>query len=369
MDELWRALRSVHVKTNPDASRRRTDRNYAKDLQILQAEDRWRAFYRAIDALERGCGYRPFPELEALCKRAIPCDERQFLQILADEPAMMDIVMILRCADSRTMLRWIETEMISNVNVLFECLREIFRSGPLPEEAQNAAAKGLLQLCALSPERFQYMLQTGPLFRDEWVGTVRAVLPHLTEAGWSGLSGCISFEGMNGRHFRFWSECALNQDWSAVGRRAEPLLQAWYKDLERAAAEGRVWESLYNEASNLLIGALLSRMDTPGDCERAMEGIIVRTEEAMFQWYERSLQQSGTLLAGLSQLEHLRFVRLNLGEDAPPSAALCRRALKLISRWRHLWFSPSDKGICEGIGRLEEWLGRTASGGKRTGHV
>ena len=77
----------------------------------------------------------------------------------------------------------------------------------------------------------------------------------------------------------------------------------------------------------------------------------------MFRWYQCSLQQSSALFAGLSQLEHMRFVWLNFGGEAPaPSAALCRRILKLISRWRYLWDSSSDRGICGEIGQLELWL-------------
>lgn len=356
MDELWKALRSVHVRTNPEASRRKTDQNYAKDLQISQAEDRWRAFYMAVDALERGCGYQPFPQLEELCKKAIARDDRKLLQILADEPDMMDIVIILRCVDRKTTLRWIETEAISNVNVLFECLRRALQDRPLPEQAQSAAAKGLLQLYALSPERFQHLLRTGVLFREDCIKAVHKMIPQLTEDGWAKLSGCVTFEGIDGKHLRFWSGCALDQDWQTIGPRAEPLLQAWYRALERSSAKGAVWSSLYNEASDLLVPILLSRMDSPGDFEQTMGKTVIQTENAMYQWYERSLQQISTLLAGLSQLEHLRFVWLNFGENTPPSAELCRRALGLISRWRHLWYSPSGQGICAEINRLEAWL-------------
>ena len=95
MDELWKALRSVHCTTTPEASRRRTDQNYAKDLQASQVEDHWRTFYQAVDALEQGCGYPPFPKLEELCKKAIACDEGEFLRILGEKPSMMDIVVIL----------------------------------------------------------------------------------------------------------------------------------------------------------------------------------------------------------------------------------------------------------------------------------
>lgn len=357
MDELWKALRSVHCTTTPEASRRRTDQNYAKDLQASQVEDHWRTFYQAVDALEQGCGYPPFPKLEELCKKAIACDEGEFLRILGEKPSMMDIVVILLHVDSETMLHWMETGMISNVNVLFECLRRIPQGGPLPEQAETAAAKGLLQLCAFSPERFQYLLQISVLFREGCVGTVRAMLPRLTEEGWSRLSACVTFADMGEKHFRFWDQCASGQDWQVIGPRAEPLLRAWHRALEKAAAEGTAWSSLYNEVSNLLINILLNRMDTPGVCEQAIEEVIVQAETAMYQWYENSLQQRAALLATLSQLEHLRFVWLNLRETTPPlSAALCRRALGLIEQRRYLWDSPSDRGICQEIERLREWL-------------
>lgn len=357
MDELWKALRSVHVRTNPDASQRRTDQNYARDLQITQAENRWRTFYRAIDALERGCGYQPFLGLKPLCEKALACDEGQFLRILADEPAMMDIVIILRCVDSGTMLHWIEAGMLSNVNVLFECLRVILQDGALPEEMQNTAAEGLLQLCDLSPERFQYILCTRALFRNGYIGIVHAMFPRLTEEGWFRLSACVTFEEMDEKKFRFWSACAQDQDWKAIGPRADPLLRAWYGALERISADGAVWKSLYNEVSNLLIGILLNRKDTSDDCEQVMERITTQTEDAMYRWHESSLQQSSALLTGLSQLEHLRFVFLNFGEDASvPSAELCRRILELISRWRHLWDSSFNGRICEEVGQLEMWL-------------
>lgn len=357
MDEIWKALCSVHIKANPNASRRRTDQNYAKDLQISQAEDRWRTFYRAIDALELGCGYQPFPELEALCKKALAYDEWKFLQILADEPAMMDIVVILRCVDNRTMLHWIEAGMLSNVNVLFECLRVILRDGSLPEEAQNTVAEGLLRLCDISPERFQYILRTGVLFRNGGIGIVRALVPRLTVEGWSRLSACVTFEGMDERHFRFWNACAQGQDWQAIGIRTEPILRAWNRALERSVADRAVWKSLYNEVSNLLIGILLNQVGTPGSCEQAMEQIAAQTEDDMYRWYEGALQQRSTLLAGLSQLEHLRFVWLNFEEGAPaPSAELCQRVLNLISQWKYLWDPSSGRGICGEIGQLEMWL-------------
>lgn len=183
MDEIWKALRFVHVRTNPNASQRRTDQNYARDLQITQDENRWQTFYRAIDALECGCGYHPVPMLEELCQKALACDEGQFLRILAEEPAMFDIVMILRYVDSGTMLRWIEAGMLSNTNVLFECLRVILRDGPLPEETQKTVAKGLLCLCDISSEHFQYILQIWVLFRNNCVGIVRVLLSRLTEEG------------------------------------------------------------------------------------------------------------------------------------------------------------------------------------------
>lgn len=362
MDELWEALRSVHVTTDPEASRRKTDQNYAVDLQASQAEGHWQTFYRAVGALERGCGYQPIPGLDTLCKKAVESDAEQFLQILAEEPAMMDIVVILRCVDREAMLHWIEAEMISNVNVLYECLREIFQGGPLPEQAENTAAKGLLQLCGLSPERFQYLLQTGVLFRCDWVEVVRAMLPALTEEGWARLSACAALVGMNERHFQFWSRCADGQDWQTIGPRAEPLLRAWHDALKKATAEGTAWTSLYNEASNLLIGTLLHQIGTPGACERAMKAIIDQTEAAMYQWYESALQQRGTLLAALSQLEHLRFVWLNLGGCAP-SAPLCRRALGLIVRWRYLWDLPSAPEVCREIDQLREWLSACQSDG------
>lgn len=88
-----------------------------------------------------------------------------------------------------------------------------------------------------------------------------------------------------------------------------------------------------------------------------MERITLQTEAAMYRWYESSLQQSGALLAGLSQLEHLRFVFLNFGKDMPaPSSELCRRILELISQWRYLWDSSSNGRICGEIGQLEMWL-------------
>ena len=127
--------------------------------------------------------------------------------------------------------------------------------------------------------------------------------------------------------------------------------------MENTSAKGAAWSSLCNEASDLLVPILLNRMEGPGDCEQAMEKTIGQTESAIYRWYEDSLQQAGTLLAGLSQLEHLRFVWLNFAEDAsPPSAGLCRRILGLISQWRYLWYSPSDEGICAEIKRLEDWL-------------
>lgn len=247
--------------------------------------------------------------------------------------------------------------MLSNVNVLFECLRIILQEGPLPEEAQNSVAEGLLWLCDISPERFQYILRTWVLFRDSYVGIMRALFPRLTEEGWVRMSACVTFEGMDEKHFHFWSVCAQGQDWQAIGLRTEPMLQAWIVALKGGAMNRTVWKSLYNEVSNLLIGILLNRMNTPGSCEHAMEQIVAQTETAMFRWYESSLQQSSALLVGLSQLEHLRFVWLNFGEKTPaPSAELCRRILKLISRWKYLWDSSSDRGICGEIRQLEMWL-------------
>lgn len=368
MDELWKALRSIHITTNPGASRRRTDQNYAKDLQAGQAEDCWRIFYRAINALEQGCGYQPFLKLGELCQKAIVCDEGKFLRILGEKPSMMDIVVILLHVDREIMLHWIEAEMISNTNVLFECLRKIFQGGPLPEQAGNTAAKGLLQLCGLSPERFEYLLQTGVLFRNDYVEVVRTILPGLTEEGWSRLSACAAFVGMNGERFSFWNKYAAGQDWQAIGPRAEPLLRAWRRALEKAAAEGTAWSTLYNEVSNLLIGILLNQTGSPSICEQAMEDIIAQAGAVMYQWYESSLRQRGALLASLSRLEHLRFVWLNFKEDTPPPpAVLCQKALVLIARRRYLWDSPSNQDVCQEIERLSAWLNACQSAGPAQG--
>lgn len=176
--------------------------------------------------MEQGCGYQYFPVLKALCEKALACDEGQFLRILVDKPAMMDIVIILRYVDRGTMLRWIEVGMLSNVNVLFECLRVILQDGALSEDAQNTVAEGLLQLCDLSSEHFQYILWTRVLFRNGCVGIVHTMFPRLTEEGWSRLSACVTFKEMDEKHFRFWNKGAQGQDWQAIGIRAEPLLRA-----------------------------------------------------------------------------------------------------------------------------------------------
>ena len=325
MDELWKALRSIHVATNPEASRRRTDQNHAMDLQLSQTADRWRRFYRVVDALEQGCGYQPFPKLDTLCKKAIACDEGQFLRILAEEPSMLDIVAVLLYVDRETMLHWIEAEMIFNVNVLFECLRRIFQGGPLPEQAEKTAARGLLRLYGFSPERFQYFLQTSVLFREDCVGVIRAMLPRLTKEGWSRLSACITYTRMDNKHLLFWNDCTAGQNWQTIGFRAEPLFWAWRQALEKSAAERAAWNSLYNEASNMLIGILLNQINTPRICEQVMEKITTETGTAMYRWYESSLRQKGVLLAALSRLEHLRLVWLKIGKDSlsPPPLSAC----------------------------------------------
>jgi len=362
MDELWKALEFVRISTNPDASYRKTDQNYAADLQARQADGQWENFYRAIDALENGCGCQYSKELDLLCRKGAQQDNQRLLKIVEAKPNMIEIVIMLSYVDSDIRLHWIEAAMISNVNVLFECLRKMLQQRRMTEREQNAAAQGLLQLCALSSDRFQYLLRIYVFFRNDCIPVMRAILPRLTEDGWSALGSCVSFDGIDEKRFCFWSQCVPGQDWQSIGSRAVPFLRKWYGALEVNAEKGRVFPSLYNDASNLLIDILLSRLNTPERYIQILEQVVTRTEQAMDRWYENALQQSGTLLAGFSLLAHLRLVWLN--QQSPAVSLpneLCQRALRLIKRRQYLWAVHGGAGLCGELRELERWLEEAAA--------
>lgn len=360
MDDIWKALSSIHVQINPDKSRLNTDKNYAKDLMADQASGNWKKFYQAIDALEQGCGYPPFPELLEICKKAALQDNQRLLRIAEQKPSMLEMVYIFLCVDQVVKLAWVGSDAFSKSLALFECLRQSLCNRN-EVEGKNACiiASGLCKLSVQEPEQFRYLLTHFILYQDNYITLTTELLLQLSRESWTSLSNCISFADVDFRRMSFWDRCAESQDWDAISSRAQPLVSAWSNFIQKSIVSGIFGFSLYNDVSNILITLMCYHLNTLDGFKSVLENTLDVCEKAMYRWYENEAKQRGAFLACMSQIEHLRYVWINNEKkySMPFPNELHNKILSLISEWRFLWDNPlfRDKAQKE-MDQLRIWL-------------
>lgn len=359
MENTWENLEALHFLLSIEKYNSNTEKQYAKDLSLTYSDKNWKPFYRAIQALERGCGYpssNKFADLYRICAEQ---DSHRLLQIIENKPYMFDTVMSLRHVDDNMKLSWLNAKEISSIHVLFECLRQLITSGTIKEENHPPFISGLYQLLEKSIELFQYLISNHLLYRSENITLMTKVIALLPAKGWIALSNCISFYHSEQTNFEFWNQYGQNQDWSTIYSRAYPLLDAWNTYINQSIATRKFGRSLCNCVSNFLINILCYKFDSVQAYLCEFEKIIYTAEESMNFWYEESAQQSSVLFASLSQILLFYFVwqtrKTEYAISFPDN--LRYRTLSLISQYRFFWDNPLlENADHQEIWKLKRWL-------------
>lgn len=359
MEDKWKVLEALHIKPSAEETTCNTDKKYVEDLSVKHADNRWKDFYRAIQALERGCGYFIPEQLKPLVHKCAEEDNLQLLQTIEKKSGMLDAVMFLLCVDREIKMEWLKTNSFAAVSTLFECLRQELNNEVATMADENAVVVGLCKLAEASPEHFQYLLRGQLLYRPKTVSLLSKLLFQLSDKGWAALSNSISFSDAEFKHISFWDECGKDLDWSQVYSRAYPLLDAWNLYVDKSVMKGQFCETLYNGLSNYLINILFYRMETFETYVDAFEKAISFAEQTMNCWYEKNVQQQGALFACMAQIELLRVVWDYRKKDyliAFPSN-LSKRTLALINQYRFIWDAPIIEEKAKGeITNLKKWL-------------
>ena len=358
MEDAWKVLKALHIKPSAENATRNADKKYAEDLAVKHQDEKWRAFYLAIQALESGCGYLHSDQLSLLVEECAECNHIQLLHIIEEKEEMLGTVILLHYVDHGTKLKWLTSNDISTVPVLFECIRQELDNDVGAAEVRNALICGMCKLEESSPERFQYLLSRYLLYRPNIVSLMEGLLPRLSDKGWTALSDSISFLDTEYKHMLFWDQCGKNLDWSQIYSSAYPLIGAWDAYINQSIANGKFGESLYNSISNYLINILYHQMESFETYVDMFEKAVSDCEEAMQHWYERSVQQRDSLLACLAQIELLRIVWVYRQETYSVSFPdnLCKRVLQFLSQFRFLWDNPLAEKSKREILQLKEWL-------------
>lgn len=358
MEDLWKKLDAVQIQVSAERSPCQTDRQYAEDLALQHADGDWKRFYRAIQALERGCGYPLIGEdLVTLCKKCAEQDSQKLLNSIEKKSAMLDTVLLLRSVSRAAKQKWLTTQAVSATPVLFEILRQILAEGTGTEETRSAVADGLCALLEASEERFQSLLQEEILYRPAEIPLMTELMAQLPEKGWAALGRCVSFSDPDPRHRKFWDQCADAQDWPALFQQARPFADAWKAYIADGMEAGQFGQSLSAGTTGLLTWILREQLRAPSDYIAALDAWVSAGETAMRRWFERESQQRGALVACLSQLELLRLVGLSRQPAVQVPEALRSRARTLIVQHRFLWDNPLFRnGIQREVARLQAWL-------------
>lgn len=359
MENQWKKLAALHHSISIENYTSNTEKQYAKDLSLKYTNNNLKPFYRAIQALERGCGYPKNNEFVDLYRICANQNNHRFLQIIENNLYMLDTVMSLRYVDNQIKLSWLNAKEISAIHVLFECLRQLITSRVITEENQSSVVCGLYQLLEISVEQFQYLITQYMLYRPENIPLMTKLIAQLPEKGWAALSKCISFHHFEETSLEFWDKCGQEQNWSAIYSRAYPLLDEWNSYIDQSIITGKFGRSLYNCVSNFLINILYYKFDSVHAYLYEFEKIISTSEKSMHCWYEESSQQAAVLFASLAQIQLFYFVwqkRKNEYAISFPND-FCYRTLFLISQYRFLWdtllLESSDH---QEIWKLKEWL-------------
>jgi len=360
MDDIWAKLLSLQVKIQPERSPLNTDKKYASELMTKQENGDWKIFYQAIDALERGCGYSQYSEIEELCQSGARQDNKRLLEIIEQKSGMIDIVILLHCTDSDVKLEWVEASAVKNPIVLFECLRPILSGNEFSSKEQSALVKGLSHLLMTSQDQFVYFLNRYLLYSNHHIPIVSKLIAQFSEKGWRLLSDVLSFDDVNPERIRFWDQCANNQNWLEIYGKAEPIIEAWKSHLDKKISDGSFGNSLYNDVSNIIVTILSIKLASIEEYMSMMEKAISVGEESMYRWYEGEGQQRGVLLASLSLVAHLRFVWMNNEEkykNMPFPEIIRVRIICFISQWRFLWDDNLFRDTAQKeVRQLEEWM-------------
>ncbi len=291
------------------------DQKYATDLAIKHSEGQWQTFYRAIAALEHGCGHLDMSPLSAICKQCAEEDAYRLLQVIEKKEQIYDMVAMLLCVDHNVKMEWLRTNAFSTIPGLFECLRQVLVQGKLIEEDHFPIAHGLCNLLEQSLERFQYLFNSQLDFKAAYTGVLSTMLSQLSEKGWQEYCKYISFQQTGISHFDFWMQWGQFQKWDKLYQKAYPLVKAWneyiHKFVAQQAENCYFGDSLYNVYSNGLIQILCYQLDSVTEYTDAISQAVDICELAMQRWYNSSSCMCQTFLACLSQIALLHYVWLN----------------------------------------------------------
>ena len=359
MDNVWTKLLSLQVKIQTGKYPLNTDKKYASNLMMKLENGNWEIFYQAIDALERGCGYSQFNEIEELCQSGAKQDDKRLLKIIEQKSGMINIVILLRCVDSEVKLDWIDTDVIKNPMVLFECLRQILSGYELSSKEQSALVKGLNRLSMISRDQFKYILNRYLLYRDCHIPVVSMLMTQLSKDGWVLLSDVLLFENVIPERMQFWDQCANNQNWLEIYSKVEPIIKAWKSHLNKKISDGSFGNSLYNDVSNILVTVLSIKLSSVEKYVNTMKKAIYVGKKSMYRWYESEYQQRGVLFANLSLFAHLCFVWMKNEEkyNVPFPKIIIKNLMRFISQWRFLWDDNLYQDTAQKeVHQIEEWI-------------
>ena len=355
MEDKWKRLEQLRIKFSPEKAKSKTDRKYMEDLEAKREDGQWKNFYRAIQALEKGCGYSENKKVEILIKECVEQDRFRLLQIIEDKE-MFEIVMLLRYVDDEIKFMWLKGKSFSSVSVLFECLRQVMKSDISVSVNQDAIVCGLCELSELSTEHFRYFLQRFLLYRNKTVFIMEKLLGKLSINGWRILSNSISFSDVAAEKRLFWDTCGRDLDWSEICNRAYPFIDSWEMYIEECVEKGTSTGALYNALSNYLGKILLYQIKDFHDYTEKFQRAVVLSERAMLRWYGNIVQQRSAILACLAQIELLHIIWISRQEGYAESFPedLRKRALAFMLQSRFLW--DKEKCTISEIQELKRWL-------------
>lgn len=360
MEKMWEGLSSCNIEFDSDGCSSNLDRAYSSILNATRDKQDFVSFYQAIDALERGCGYRfgNSTSLEKACRIAQSQDSRRLLQIIEQAEKRIKIVMLVRFVDHETLLDWVENDKIKDMDMLFEVLRQLVLEGP-SQKRDAVLAFGMKHLIDEAPDYFIRLLEKYIHFRLDFVPAVQILLNNLSETGWKEICRAMSFRETT-PFTEFWLRCCSDLEWESVSTKSGVVVGEWIRNITACLKQGNTYgQTLYNDASGVIIETM-ARTYSREEYIRRFESVLDDAERALNGWFRCEFDGLRVLLATLSLAEHFRQVWIAWEDngaviDFPYS--LARRTGVLIRQWKYSWSKQLIKPeIQEQIVKLEKWL-------------
>lgn len=360
MNNMWDSLEALKIDVDLLRCRSDTDRKYSWDLIEGLTDNDLIDFYNAVDAVERGYGFKYSVELLELCQRAASQDNERLLNVIEEKTKMLEVVLLLYSTERSVKLDWVKNGPFYKPIVLYECLRQLLRDCKCQEtEENNTLAKGLCQLSIQIPERFKNLLNRYILFREQFIPLFSRVMELLPSKGWAALGSSLSFGDVDKKHMAFIDKCAEPLDWEEMNIRAYPLVEAWLTFLKKCVKSMKFGSSLYNDVSNLLITILVCHIKTYESFAHILNETISSCESLMYQWYESVTQLRSVYFAHLTLMEHMHFVWENNCDKYATAFPdnIRTRMLFLLDEWQFLWDDDLFHGKSQSeIQQLRNWL-------------